>query len=201
MQRKILLAGLAAVVAGVLALPAAASAHTSAGPPNNLTFFGQTVGTTSGSQAVTVNVTCTRFFLGNCVLNGNFVPNPQFTGAAPGDFSQTNNCTNPEVGGNTAGGCTFNVFFTPTAAGARTATLDVGDDTSSDLFAQGIDPDPIFLTGSGVAAAVPPPSTTVPGTTPARTGLRARAIKKCIKKFPKGPRRTKCIKKAKKLPV
>jgi hypothetical protein len=33
------------------------------------------------------------------------------------------------------------------------------------------------------------------------TGSRAAALKKCKKKFPKGPRRTKCIKKAKKLPV
>jgi hypothetical protein len=34
-----------------------------------------------------------------------------------------------------------------------------------------------------------------------RTGRRAAAIKKCKKKFPKGPPRNKCIKKAKKLPV
>jgi hypothetical protein len=37
--------------------------------------------------------------------------------------------------------------------------------------------------------------------TAAPTGQRAAAIKKCKKKFPKGPRRKKCLKKAKKLPV
>jgi tripartite motif-containing protein 71 len=50
-----------------------------------------------------------------------------------------------------------------------------------------------------------PPSTTLSTLTPpptsSFTGLRALAIKKCKKKFPKGPRRTKCIKKAKRLPL
>jgi hypothetical protein len=35
----------------------------------------------------------------------------------------------------------------------------------------------------------------------APTGQRAAAKRRCKKKFPKGPRRTKCLKKAKKLPV
>jgi hypothetical protein len=57
--------------------------------------------------------------------------------------------------------------------------------------------------GVAVDAGVPPPQSpgaTSPTTTIA-TGLRAAALKKCKKKFPKGPKRTKCIKKAKKLPV
>jgi hypothetical protein len=45
---------------------------------------------------------------------------------------------------------------------------------------------------------LPPPPATV---TPLQTGLRAAAIKKCKKKFPKGPKRKKCIRKAKRLPV
>jgi sugar lactone lactonase YvrE len=52
--------------------------------------------------------------------------------------------------------------------------------------------------------APPPttPSTPAPvPTTSTITGQRAAALKKCKKKFPKGPRRTKCIKKAKKLPA
>ena len=49
-----------------------------------------------------------------------------------------------------------------------------------------------------VVPATPTPTTT---TAPATTGLRAAALKKCKKKFPKGPRRTKCLKKARTLPV
>jgi NHL repeat len=48
-----------------------------------------------------------------------------------------------------------------------------------------------------VVPPVTPPAT--PTTAP--TGQRAAAVKKCKKKFPKGPKRTKCIKKAKRLPV
>jgi NHL repeat-containing protein len=53
------------------------------------------------------------------------------------------------------------------------------------------------------------PPSSPPGSTPAPTptavstvtGQRAAAKRRCKKKFPKGPRRTKCLKKAKKLPV
>jgi hypothetical protein len=43
------------------------------------------------------------------------------------------------------------------------------------------------------------PTPTPPSSGP--TGRRAAALKKCKKKLPKGPKRKKCIKKAKKLPV
>jgi hypothetical protein len=43
--------------------------------------------------------------------------------------------------------------------------------------------------------APPPPGSTGP------TGQRAAALKKCKKKFPKGPKRKKCIKRAKRLPL
>jgi hypothetical protein len=66
--------------------------------------------------------------------------------------------------------CTINVIFTPRAAGFRTGTLTAASGVTSSL------------SGTGVAV-------------PAR--LKA-AIKKCKKKFPKGPKRKKCIKKAKK---
>jgi hypothetical protein len=193
MGRKTRLAVLAAVVTGVLALPPGASANTSAAP-TSLTFAGnQTVGTTSAPQTVTVQATCT-FDLIFCVIPGHFQPGPVFTGPAPGDFAQTNNCG---LGFDSPGSCQFSVTFKPTGTGVRTATLDVGSDSSLG----GTQPANVSLTGSGVAAPVPPPSTTAPSTTPAPTGQRARAIKKCKKKFPKGPRRTTCIKKAKKQPV
>jgi ELWxxDGT repeat protein len=46
-----------------------------------------------------------------------------------------------------------------------------------------------------------PPASQPPATTPGPTGQRAAAKKRCKKKFRKGPKRTKCIKKAKRLPV
>jgi NHL repeat-containing protein len=50
-----------------------------------------------------------------------------------------------------------------------------------------------------------PPAGSTPAPTPTAvstvTGQRAAAKRRCKKKFPKGPRRTKCLKKAKKLPV
>jgi hypothetical protein len=69
--------------------------------------------------------------------------------------------------------CTINVTFIPTAAGFRTGTLTAASGVTSSL------------SGTGVAVAAP----------------RKAAIKKCKKKFPKGPKRKKCIKKAKKLPL
>jgi hypothetical protein len=65
--------------------------------------------------------------------------------------------------------CTINVTFTPTAVGFRTGTLTAASGVASSL------------TGTGAATGV---------------SLKA-AIKKCKKKFPKGPKRRKCIKKAK----
>ena len=54
-------------------------------------------------------------------------------------------------------------------------------------------------------ASATPPATGGGGPTtpvnPGPTGRRAKAIKKCKKKFPKGPKRKKCIKRAKRLPV
>jgi hypothetical protein len=55
------------------------------------------------------------------------------------------------------------------------------------------------LTVTDPAPVVVPVAVPVPAATP--TGQRAAAIKKCKKKFPKGPKRKKCIKKAKRLPI
>jgi PKD repeat protein len=65
------------------------------------------------------------------------------------------------------------------SAGSYTATLTVTDDDGDTAQAQG----------------------TITVTPTAATGQRAAAKKRCKKKFPKGPRRTKCLKKAKRLPV
>jgi hypothetical protein len=84
------------------------------------------------------------------------------------------------------GTCTVSVRFAPTSAGAKSATLAVtgtpGGTQSSAL--------------TGTATAPPPPP---PNTATGPTGQRAAALKKCKKK--KGRARTKCKKKANRLPV
>ncbi len=81
--------------------------------PTNLTFAGNTlVGTSSAVQSFTVtnNGSATTGTLGVTV-----------TGANAGDYTQTNNCTTLIANGT----CQVNVTFTPTAAGARAATINV----------------------------------------------------------------------------
>jgi hypothetical protein len=81
-----------------------------------------------------------------------------FSGPDAGDFTQTNNCGSLVAGGAT---CQIHVSFTPSAAGNRTATLNVNDN------AQG-SPQTVSLAGVGYAPPVPdfslgfsPPSLTV----------------------------------------
>jgi len=185
MRRKLLLAGLAAVVAGALALPAGASASSSVSPSSLVFNSNQVVGTTSTPQTATVTVSCSIVVIG-CAIPGYFVPIPEGVPIITGDFAQTNTCGEVVI---SPGSCVFSVTFTPTTTGVRTGTLAPGIDLT------GSSPSSVSLTGSGVAAPAPPTITPTP------TGQRAAAIKKCKKKFPKGPKRKKCIKKAKKLPV
>jgi hypothetical protein len=119
--------GVCMAVAGVLALPAAASANTSVST-TSLNLGSELVGTTSGSQPVTVTVSCTTTFGVVCTTQGQFDAaasggSSGITGPAAGDFSQTNNCPvgtlNGGLAGNT-GSCQFNVSFTPSAAGTQT---------------------------------------------------------------------------------
>jgi hypothetical protein len=86
--------------------------------PNSLWLGAQAMG--SPSPAVTVMMT-------------NNLPTAlpfsiTFTGADPGDFAQTNTC-----GASLAAqsSCTLSVTFTPTAAGTRTATMNVNDSANN----------------------------------------------------------------------
>ncbi len=83
--------------------------------PSFLTFAGQTVGSSSAPQTVTL------------VNNGTgplTITMVTITGGNHNDFSQTNNCGTTV---NANGTCTINVVFTPSVAGTRTATLSVVD--------------------------------------------------------------------------
>jgi hypothetical protein len=61
------------------------------------------------------------------------------SGANAGDFAQTNNCGTSLASGAT---CTFSATFTPSAAGARSATLTITDDDAGS-------PQTVALTGTG----------------------------------------------------
>jgi FlaG/FlaF family flagellin (archaellin) len=100
--------------------------------PSTLTYSSQSVGSTSGSQALTLNNT------GNAALS---ISGMTFTGANPGDFAETNTCGSSVPAG---GNCTISVTFSPTASGSRAASLAITDNAASS-------PQTVNLTGTGSA--------------------------------------------------
>jgi hypothetical protein len=100
---------------------------------SSLVFTGVTVGTTSASQSVTLTNT------GHATLN---ISSIALTGTNSGDFSQTNTCgATVAVNAN----CSINVTFSPSASGARSASVSITDDAPGS-------PQAITLTGNGLAA-------------------------------------------------
>ena len=91
-----------------------------------LTFAGQSIGTTSAAQVVTLsNTGSAALTISNVVVSG--------------DFAQLNNCpTSVPAGTN----CTINVTFTPTAAGNRFGSISFTDSASSS-------PQVITVSGTG----------------------------------------------------
>jgi len=100
--------------------------------PVSLGFDAQTVGTSSGSQIVTLSNNGTGLLTIKSIV-------------AAGDFSQTNNCGTSVQPGD---GCTIFVVFKPTVAGARTGTLTIADD----LIAHGVT-QVVALSGTGASGA------------------------------------------------
>jgi hypothetical protein len=98
--------------------------------PTSLTFAAQKVGTQSAAEIV---------ILTNNLPSTLTVSGITFTGADPGDFSETNTC-GAQVPAN--GVCTISVRFKPTATGARTATLEVSDSANNS-------PQTVSLRGTG----------------------------------------------------
>jgi hypothetical protein len=108
--------------------------------PTSLTFPGQSVGTASPVQTVTLSNT------GSTLLTITSI-------VTTGDFSQTNNCpTGLAVGAN----CTISVVFTPTVAGSRSGTLTITDSAANS-------PQVVTLGGGGsdFAVSVTPTSASV----------------------------------------
>jgi hypothetical protein len=182
MRRKIQLAGLATLAAGLLALaPALASASTSV-TPTAVSFPGSTeVGKTSAPQSVAVLINCTTvislppFGTPTCILTGVFQPNPVTTG----DFAVApNTCGTSPIGNASLGPvtCVMTVTFKPKAPGLRTGTLAVGDDLT------GTDPGTVSLTGAGVAGPGSGNTTTTKKCKKKPRSVAQSAKKKCKKK-------------------
>lgn len=98
-------------------------------------IFGQFV---QGSSSAFLSTLLTN--TGTALLN---ISGGAITGTNAGDFSVTNDCLSTLAPG---ANCTFNVTFTPTAAGTRVAVLAVTDNAAGS-------PQGVSLTGTGVAPA------------------------------------------------
>src|SRR5262249_45941587 len=127
------------VSVAVVTAPAVTTTPNAATP---LAFGNQNVATTSASQNVTVQNTGS----GPLTVTGLSIAGTDFAVSA-------NTCLAAPIA---AGGtCTVSVTFTPTAAGARSATLQIADNAAGS-------PHGVILTGTGVSPA-PPPATFVFG--------------------------------------
>ena len=114
-------------------------------PSSGLSFGTEVVGTTSSPQVVT---------LSNGQSVALSISGVSFSGADSGDFGEVNNCPPTLAAGEI---CTINVTFSPLAAGARTATLNVTDSA-------GNSPQTISLTGTGVVPVILSPTSLAFGT-------------------------------------
>jgi hypothetical protein len=113
--------------------------------PTSLSLGSQIVSTTSPTQSITLTNT------GNASLT---ISGITLAGTNPGDFHQTNSCGSSLAAGSS---CSITVSFTPSASGARSATVSVSDNATGS-------PQTAGLSGTGVvsapAAALSPTSLT-----------------------------------------
>jgi len=116
-------------------VPVAANAAVT--PAAGRTFPGQTVGTTSAAQLVSLTNT------GGSPLS---IAGITFVGANPGDFAQTNDCGPTLPSGES---CTISATFRPTDTGTRAATMRITHNANG---ATGSTTD-VPLTGTGLAPA------------------------------------------------
>lgn len=102
--------------------------------PISLTFPSTTVGVASAAQTVTLTNKGTASLASISI---------SLAGAAPADYSQSNNC-GTSVAVNAS--CTITVTFKPTVSGTRTATVSIADNATGS-------PQSVPLTSTAVAAA------------------------------------------------
>ncbi len=96
----------------------------------SLAFGSESVDMTSSSQVVTLTNT------GSAALN---ITSITFTGANASSFAEANTCGSSVAAG---GSCTLAILFTPSAAGALTASLSIADNASGS-------PQSVSLSGTG----------------------------------------------------
>jgi hypothetical protein len=101
--------------------------------PISLTFGDQAIGTTSGAQQVTV----TNSGTGPLILS---------SVKTTSEFATTNTCGGQIA---SAGTCTIQVTFTPSASGTQTGTLTIADNAADS-------PQIVALTGNAVSSGPPP---------------------------------------------
>jgi len=99
--------------------------------PTSLTFAGQKVGTTSVAKNVTLTNNMSTALTSISITLG---------GADPGDFTVSSTTCGTSLAAKAH--CTISTEFTPTAIGARTATLNVNDSANNS-------PQTVSLTGTG----------------------------------------------------
>ncbi len=101
--------------------------------PTALSFTSQNVGQASAAQTVV---------LSNTYSTALSITGIATSGAASGDYQQTNNCGTSLVPG---ASCAISVTFTPQAAGARAALIQIIDNAPNS-------PQVVTLSGTGLAA-------------------------------------------------
>ena len=111
---------------------AGGSRTTATAMPATLTFAGQSFGTSSSAQAVTLTNT------GTLPLTATGI-------AMTGDFSETDNCLNQTIAAGAY--CTMEVTFIPTATGSRTGQMTISANVYGGQLTVG-------LSGTGTAAGV-----------------------------------------------
>ncbi len=94
--------------------------------PASLVFSSTVVGDTSGSQPLTVT---------NSGSGPLHITSVGFSGANPGDFTQSNNCIGTIA---VSASCTINIAFKPQAVGARSASASISDDAASSPQSSGV---------------------------------------------------------------
>ena len=112
----------------------------------SLSFSSQALNTTSPVQMVTLNNT------GNAALG---ISSVVLAGVNAGDFAQTNTCGNSVAAG---GNCAINVTFIPSAAGTRTATVTITDNTDNVAGST----QTVSLTGTGTGPVASLSATAMP---------------------------------------
>ena len=129
-------------MSGVGALPSPPATAAVTLMPTSLNFTNTDEGMVSAPMSITVTN------VGGAALN---IPSNgiTFTGTNPGDFTETDTCSNSAVAIGTS--CTIIVVFQPTAKGSRTAQVQISDDAPGapqTLSVSGIGVVPPFLLGT-----------------------------------------------------